>query len=245
MSRDADFRPQIKRLERRLFLKQGLSLGALSLLTGCTLHDDDAVDRLLWAMLRFNDRAQAMLFNPNKLAPTYTETEATTPFPFNAFYEEALAPKIDGANYLLEVSGRVDDKRPWRLGDLRALPQATQITRLVCVEGWSAIGKWGGVPLRLFLDRVGADLSARYVGFRCADNYWTSVDMASALHPQSLLTLDFPGAPGETRYGYPVKVRMPTKLGFKNPKFVIEIFVVDDNPGGYWEDKGYNWFSGS
>lgn len=240
-----DHRPQIERIERRLFLKQGLSLGALGLLSGCTLKDDDAVDRLLWSMSRFNDRVQAALFDPAKLAPTYSEGDVTTPFPFNAFYEQALAPVIDGESYRLQLSGLIEDKRPWTLRELRALPQTSQITRHVCVEGWSAIGKWGGVPFRAFLERIGADLSAGYVGFRCADKYSTSIDMPTALHRQTLLTLDFPGAPGETKYGFPVKVRIPTKLGFKNPKFVAEIFVTNNNPGGYWENMGYNWFSGS
>lgn len=241
----ADFKPQLERVERRLFLKQGLSLGALSLLSGCTLKDEDAVDRLLWSMSRWNDRVQAALFDADKLAPTYPESEVTTPFPFNAFYEEALAPVIDGASYRLSLSGLIEDKRGWTLAELRNLPQVAQITRHVCVEGWSAIGKWGGVPFRAFLDRVGADLTAKYVGFQCADKYWTSIDMPTALHPQTLLVLDFPEKPGETKYGYPVKIRIPTKLGFKNPKFVTEIFVTNDNPGGYWEKQGYNWFSGS
>ncbi|WP_457795677.1 molybdopterin-dependent oxidoreductase [Methylocystis sp. S23] len=241
----ADFQPRLERIERRLFLKQGLSLGALSLLSGCTLRDEDAIDRVLWAMSRWNDRVQAALFDPNKLARAYSEDELTTPFPFNAYYEEALAPKIDGASYRLALSGRIADKRSWTLDELRTLPQASQITRQVCVEGWSAIGKWAGAPFRTFLERVGADLTAKYVGFQCADKYWTSIDMPTALHPQTLLVLDFPGKPDETKYGYPVKIRVPTKLGFKNPKFVAEIFVTNDYPGGYWEDKGYNWFSGS
>lgn len=241
----AHFRPRIARIERRLFLKQGLSLGALTLLSGCTLKDDDAVDRVLWAMSRWNDRVQAALFNPDKLAPSYTEAEVATPFPFNAFYEEALAPVIAGADYRLRLSGLIESKRPWTLQELHALPKTTQITRLVCVEGWSAIGKWGGVPFKNFLERVGADMTASYVGFRCADKYFTSIDMPTALHPQTLLVLDFPGKDGETKYGYPIKIRIPTKLGFKNPKFVTEIFVTNDYPGGYWENQGYNWFSGT
>jgi DMSO/TMAO reductase YedYZ molybdopterin-dependent catalytic subunit len=240
----AQFGPQLERLERRLFLKQGLSLGALSLLSGCTLKDEDVVDRLLWAMSRWNDRVQAALFDPAKLAPTYSEAEITTPFPFNAYYEEALAPVIDGASYRLSLSGLIEDKRPWTLEALQTLPQATQITRLVCVEGWSAVGKWGGIPFGVFLRRIGADLSAKYVGFQCADKYWTSIDMPSALHPQTLLVLDFSGGAGQTKYGYPLRLRIPTKLGFKNPKFVTEIFVTNDYPGGYWEKQGYNWFSG-
>jgi DMSO/TMAO reductase YedYZ molybdopterin-dependent catalytic subunit len=240
-SRLSAFRPKVARLERRLFLKQGLSLGALSLLSGCTLKDDDAVDRLLSAMSRFNDKMQAALFDPTKLAPTCSEADLTTPFPFNAYYEEKDVPFVDGESYRLQLSGLIADKRPWRLEELRALPQSSQITRLVCVEGWSAIGKWRGVVFRNFLERIGADLTARYVGFRCADKYYSSIDMPSALHPQTLLALDFTDA----KYGYPLRLRIPTKLGFKNPKFIGEIFVTNDYPGGYWEDKGYNWFSGS
>ncbi|MGD9541327.1 molybdopterin-dependent oxidoreductase [Methylocystis sp.] len=235
------FRPQIARLERRLFLKQGLSLGALSLLSGCTLKDDDAVDRLLFAMSRFNDKMQAALFDPSRLAPTYAEADVATPFPFNAYYEEKDIPRIDGESYRLQLSGLIADKRPWSLAELRALPQSSQITRLVCVEGWSAIGKWRGVSFRHFLERIGADLTARYVGFKCADKYYSSIDMPSALHPQTLLALDF----ADAKYGYPLRLRIPTKLGFKNPKFIHEIFVANDYSGGYWEDKGYNWFSGS
>ena len=120
-----DFSPQLARLERRLFLKQGLSLGALTLLSGCNLKDDDAMDRLLWTMSRFNDRVQAVLFNPNKLAPTYAEADLTTPFPFNAYYDESEAPVIDGADYRLQLSGLIGDKRPWTLRQLRELPQTT------------------------------------------------------------------------------------------------------------------------
>lgn len=239
------FRPRLEKIERRLFLKQGLSLGALSLLSGCTLKDDDAVDKLLWAMSRWNDRVQAAIFNPDRLAPTYAETEITKPFPFNAYYEEPMAPVIYAPDYRLELSGLITNRQSWTIEALRSLPQTSQITRHVCVEGWSAVGKWGGVPFRYFLERVGADLTAKYIGFKCADRYSTSIDMRSALHPQTLLVLDFPGEPGETKYGFPVKIRMPTKLGFKNPKFVTEIFVSNDYPGGYWENLGYNWFSGS
>ena len=117
-------------------------------------------------------------------------------------------------------------------------------SRHVCVEGWSAIGKWSGVPFRAFLERVGADLSASYVGFKCADDYYTSIDMATALHPQTQLTLRFEDRTLPRSYGFPMKLRIPTKLGFKNPKHIMAIYVTNLYPGGYWEDKGYNWFAG-
>jgi DMSO/TMAO reductase YedYZ molybdopterin-dependent catalytic subunit len=239
-----EHRRQLVNLERRLLLRSSLSLGALAMLSGCNLQDNDQVDRLLWSMSRWNDRVQAWLFDPNRLAPTYTARQITTPFPFNAFYSEFDAPEVDGSTYRLEVSGLVADKKPWTLDRLRQLPQAGQITRHICIEGWSAIGDWRGVPFKTFLERIGADTTARYVGFKCADRYYSSLDMQTALHPQTQLTLDFGAQPLPTKYGYPLKLRVPTKLGFKNPKHIAAVFVSNTNPGGYWEDQGYNWFSG-
>ena len=241
----SDHRSALRRLERRLLLKTGLSAGALTMLSGCNLQDGDTFDRVLWAMSRWNDRVQALLFDPNRLAPTYPAGAITKPFPFNAFYPVDDAPEIDGDDYALEVSGLVADKQSWTLAKLRTLPQQSQITRHICIEGWSAIGEWSGVPFRLFLERIGADLKAKYVGFKCADRYYASIDMASALHPQTILALDYGTAPLPPKYGFPMKLRVPTKLGFKNPKHIAALFVTNEYPGGYWEDQGYNWFSGS
>ena len=241
----ADIAPMLRKLERRGLLRGSLSLGALTLLTGCNLSDGDAVDKALFAMSRFNDRVQAWLFDPNKLAPTYAASQITDPFPYNGFYPEDNAPEIEAADWELEVSGLVDDRTPWTLDRLRALPQESQITRHICIEGWSAIGSWSGVLLRAFLQRVGADTRARYVGFKCADRYYGSLDMASALHPQTILAMDFANKPLPSGFGFPLKVRVPTKLGFKSPKFVRSIEVTNDYPGGFWEDQGYDWFSGS
>jgi DMSO/TMAO reductase YedYZ molybdopterin-dependent catalytic subunit len=239
-----DHRRQLVNLERRLLLRSSLSVGALAMLSGCNLQDNDQVDKVLWSMSRWNDRVQAWLFDPNRLAPTYAARQITTPFPFNAFYPEFEAPEVDGSTYRLEASGLVGDKTPWTLDRLRRLPQASQITRHICIEGWSAIGDWRGVPFKAFLERIGADTTAKYVGFKCADRYYSSLDMQTALHPQTQLTLDFGAQPLPTKYGYPLKLRVPTKLGFKNPKHIAAVFVSNSNPGGYWEDQGYNWFSG-
>jgi DMSO/TMAO reductase YedYZ molybdopterin-dependent catalytic subunit len=230
---------------RRLFLRGGASLGALAFLTGCDIVDGASAEQVLMKISYFNDRAQAWLFNPNKLAATYPDSAVTRPFPFNAYYPEEDAPEVDKEDYKLEVGGMVDNTKSWTLDELYALPQETQITRLVCVEGWSAIGKWTGTPLREFLRRVGADMRAKYVWFRCAEGYSTSIDMPTALHPQTQMTFKFDGEILPHKYGFPMKVRMPTKLGFKNPKHVMEMAVTDKYLGGYWEDQGYNWFSGS
>ena len=236
---------KLESIERRLFLRQTLSLGALTMLSGCNITDQESVQRVLMAMSGWNDRVQEWLFDPKRLAPEFPESRITRPFPFNGYYAEADVPLVEAPNYKLELAGRIRDRKPWSLTDLYALPQVSQITRLICVEGWSAIGKWTGVRFSDFLERVGADTTAKYVGFQCADNYYGSIDMATALHPQTQMTFRFADAILEPRYGYPMRMRIPTKLGFKNPKHVAAIFVTNEYPGGYWEDKGYNWFSGS
>jgi DMSO/TMAO reductase YedYZ molybdopterin-dependent catalytic subunit len=230
---------------RRLFSKRILTLGGLAMLSGCSLSDDKSVETFLSRISRINDKVQSSLFDPSRLAPTYTEAQITRPFPFNAFYGEDDAPHVDGTDFRLKVSGLVQNARNWTLSELQTLPHAEQITRHICVEGWSAIGRWGGTPFSTFLERIGADTSAKYVGFKCADDYYESIDMPTALHPQTLLALTYDGQQLPRKYGYPMKLRMPTKLGYKNPKHIMEIFVTNTYPGGYWVDQGYNWFGGS
>ncbi|HZD19226.1 MAG TPA: molybdopterin-dependent oxidoreductase [Burkholderiales bacterium] len=237
--------PAITNLERRVFLKRGLSLGALSLLAGCNITDQESVQRVLMAMSRWNDGAQQWLFSAHRLAPEFPESRITRPFPFNAFYGEDEVVEVDGSSYKLELAGMIRERKPWTLAELYALPQVSQITRHICVEGWSAIGKWSGVRFSDFLARVGADTAAKYVGFQCADDYYGSIDMATALHPQTIIALRYGDEILPPKYGYPMKLRIPTKLGFKNPKHITAMFVTNEYPGGYWEDKGYNWFSGS
>jgi DMSO/TMAO reductase YedYZ molybdopterin-dependent catalytic subunit len=242
---EAVLREANSQLARRGFLRRSLTLGGLAMLTGCTLVDNDSVEAALIKVSRINDDVQGWLFDPNRLAPTYPDAMITRPFPFNAFYGEDEITEVDGDSFRLEVTGLVADKRKWTLPELQAMPQIDQVTRHICVEGWSAIGKWGGVSFAQFLRQVGADMSAKYVGFKCADDYYTSIDMATALHPQTVLALTYDGQTLPPKYGYPMKLRMPTKLGYKNPKHIQAIFVTNTNPGGYWEDQGYNWFGGS
>ena len=231
--------------ERRNLLTRGFSLGALTLLTGCDISDNDAVQSWLARVSRWNDRVQEAVFNPNKLAPTFSEAQAVRNFRYNAWYGADLAPNLDPADYRLLLSGKIANKTPWTVEQLHALPQETQITRHVCVEGWSMIGKWSGTPLSVFLNRIGADTTARYVGFECADGYYDGIDMPTALHPQTLMAFKLADETLPREHGFPFKLRIPTKLGFKNPKFVTTIYVTDKMPRGYWSDRGYNWFSGS
>ena len=229
---------------RRLFLRNAASVGGLAMLTGCTITDGLSAEAALRKVSEFNDWVQARLFNPNRLAQTYPESAITRPFRFNGFYPEDAAPDIDEESYRLIVDGLIDNKQPWTLEQLYALPQETQVTRLVCVEGWSMVGKWTGTPLREFLTRIGADTRAKYVHFTCSEGYSSSIDMATALHPQTQMTFKFDDQILPTKFGFPLRIRIPTKLGFKNPKFVIGMAVLNNYTGGYWEDQGYNWFSG-
>lgn len=228
---------------RRRLLKQGFSLGALVMLTGCKLDDSQAVEDMLSRIDKMNDRFQAALFNPNDLAPEYAESLIERPFPFNAYYPASKIRPVP-ENYSLKLGGLISGKREMTLAELRKMPQHAQVTRLVCVEGWSAIGKWSGVRLSDFLNYFGGDISAKYVGFNCFDGYSTSIDMPTALHPQTILTLDFDDRTLAAEYGAPLRLRMPTKLGFKNAKYINEIYVTNSYPGGFWEDRGYNWFAG-
>ena len=168
----------------------------------------------------------------------------TKPYRFSAYHEEWQVRKIP-SDWQRELSGLIADKAPWTIDKLRALPQEAQVTRHICIEGWSQIGQWSGVPLYVFLQRVGANLKARYVSFKCFDGYSTSIDMPSALHPQTILALDFLDKPLAPEWGAPVRLRIPTKLGFKSAKNIQAISVTNTYPGGYWEDQGYDWFSGS
>jgi DMSO/TMAO reductase YedYZ molybdopterin-dependent catalytic subunit len=229
---------------RRLFLRNVTSVGALALLTGCDVIDGPSSERVLRKISEFNDWVQARLFNPNRLAETYPESAITRPFRFNAYYPEEDAPDIDEDTYRLILDGLIESKQPWTLDQLYALPQETQVTRLICVEGWSAIGKWTGAPLGAFLRRIGADVTAKYVHFACQEGYSVSIDMPTALHAQTQMTFRFNDEILPTKFGFPMRIRIPTKLGFKNPKHVIGLAVLNNYTGGYWEDRGYNWFSG-
>jgi DMSO/TMAO reductase YedYZ molybdopterin-dependent catalytic subunit len=231
-------------LMRRQFLRGAASVGALTFLTGCNIIDGDTAEGVLRKVSAFNDGAQALLFSQTKLAPTYQESDITRPFPFNAYYDEDQAPVVDPATYKFEIAGLVDDKKPWTLPTLHALPEVSQITRHVCVEGWSAIGSWQGARLSDFLKRIGVDTRAKYIWFKCAEGYTNTIDMPTALHPQTQMTFKFDNKLLPRAYGFPMKIRMPTKLGFKQPKYVVAMEVTNTDHGGYWEDQGYNWFGG-
>lgn len=236
--------PLIRTLQRRGLLRGGLSLGALTMLTGCDLADNASIQSALRAVSGFNDRVQAALFDPSKLAPEYPASRVLKPPRFNVYYDIENVKPVDGDAWRLELAGLVADKRPWTRQDIAATPQAETIVRHVCVEGWDYIGQWSGVPLRAFLERIGADLRAKYVAFKTVDDYSSSIDMATALHPQTLLATQYAREDLADPFGYPLRLRCSTKLGFKQPKWITAIEVTNTYTGGYWENLGFNWFSG-
>ncbi len=239
-----DHRPLLRSLERRGLIRNGLSLGALTMLTGCDVTRPKAVEAALLAISRLNDGVQELIFDPNKLAPTYPASMVLKPPKFNAYYDVMDVKPVNGTNWSLELSGRISNKRRWSLGEINALPQREMIIKHVCVEGWDYIGQWSGVPLRSFLERVGADLRAKYVAFKTADDYPSSIDMATALHPQTLLATQYADETLADPFGYPLRLRMSTKLGYKNPKWITAMEVTNTYAGGYWEKLGFPWFAG-
>ena len=172
-------------------------------------------------------------------------------------------PLIDPAKHELTIHGRV--RQPLRFG-VDALLRYPMRSRLVFIEcggnsnaGWHpepiqrpvgsfhgmvSCNEWTGVPLRTFLERVGADTKAKYVAFKTADDYPSSIDMATALHPQTILATQYAGETLADPFGYPLRLRMSTKLGYKNPKWITAIEVTNTYPGGYWEKLGFNWHGG-
>lgn len=194
---------------------------------------------LRWQRL-IGRNALAEEYSPDQLSPVFKANG--TKSPTDTDYVRLAAGNF--ADWRLRVDGLVRQPLALSLDQLRAIPARAQITRHDCVEGWSAIGKWTGAPLGDFLRRIGADLTAKYVHFVCAEGYSVSIDMPTALHAQTQMTFKFDGETLPTRLGFPMRIRMPTKLGFKNPKHVVGLAVLNNYTGGYWEDRGYNWFSG-
>ncbi|MEP7031751.1 MAG: molybdopterin-dependent oxidoreductase [Pseudolabrys sp.] len=237
-------RKLIQDIDRRKVLRGAVSLGALTFLTGCDVSENDQLQKALRAVSSWNDKVQAAIFRPDHLAPTFSEKLVAKPPRFNAFYDVEDVKPVDGASWKLELAGRIDNKKPWTVQDVYALPEQELIIRHICVEGWDYIGQWSGPNLRQFLERIGADMTAKYIAFRCADGYTESLDMPSALHPQTILATKYAKEPITDPFGFPMRLRTSTKLGFKNAKWIVSMEVTNDFPETYYGKEGFNWFSG-
>jgi DMSO/TMAO reductase YedYZ molybdopterin-dependent catalytic subunit len=229
---------------RRGVLRGALTLGALTLLPGCDVSENDSVQKTLRAVSSWNDGVQAAILRPNHLAPTFSPSQVVKPPRFNAYYDIEDVKPVDGTTWKLELAGLIEDKRPWTLQRISQLPEHELIIRHICVEGWDYIGQWSGPNLRAFLTRVGADLTAKYVYFICNDNFTESIDMASALHPQTILATKYAGAPITDPFGYPLRLRTAVKLGYKNAKWIRTIEVTNTFRPTFWSKQGENWYAG-
>lgn len=228
---------------RRGVLRGALTLSAATLLPGCDVSEEGPVQKALRAVSSFNDGVQAAILRPDHLAPTFSPAQVVKPR-YNAYYGIKHVRPVDGASWRLELAGLIADKRPWTLPQVSLLPEQQVIIRHVCVEGWDYIGQWSGPNLRAFLTRVGADLTAKYVYFICNDDFTESIDMASALHPQTILATKYAGAPIADPFGFPLRLRTAIKLGYKNAKWIRAVEVTNTFRPTFWSQRGENWFAG-
>ena len=257
-----------KAINRRSFVTRGLAAAAgVSLLGGCDggVSDQPWVKRILDSAEQLTRIAQRALVPADALAREFDETEISPVFRANgstSVADPAYLKLAENrfADYRLHLAGLVERPLQLTLADLRAMPSRTQITRHDCVEGWSCIGKWTGVPLRSLLERAGLKPSAKYLVFYCADDlgetgtdagkYYESIGLEDAYHPQTILAYDMNGSELTIPYGAPLRLRVERQLGYKHAKYVMRIEAVDElssirgGRGGFWEDRGYEWYAG-
>ena len=249
--------------DRRRFIARVLGGAAALTLAGCEkLSHTEWFPRLLNSAERLNSGAQHLVTSRKSMAQEFTEADLSPMFRSNGTGRPndpqytAWAAR-DFVDYRLQVSGLVERPAAFSLAELRAFPSRTQITRHDCVEGWSAIGKWKGVPLGTVLERAVVKPEARYVVFRCIDamddlgtKYYESIDMEDAHHPQTILAYELNDAALPVANGAPIRARIERQLGYKMAKFIVGIELVEsfaniaDGKGGYWEDQGYQWYAG-
>ncbi len=253
---------------RRLIGFGGAAAGLL--LSGCDgLATNAKLKKLVKSAETATERWQRLV-GRNGLAREFTAADLSPVFKVNGTHEpmepEYQAHKAENfANWRLALGGLVTNPMSLSLADLRAMPARTQITRHDCVEGWSAIGQWTGPRLGLLLKAAGMKPGARYIVLRCADNYggepskggarstslyYESIDLVDAFHPQTILAHGMNGAPLSVGHGAPLRLRVERQLGYKHAKYIMGIDVVaslagyGSGHGGYWEDRGYEWYAG-
>ena len=254
---------ELIRLSRRAALVGAAGAGGL-MLAGCDkLSRNPSFARVLDAAGRLNLRAQRLLLPQARLAPEFSQADISPVFKPNGSFtgttDDYKRMQDDGfASYRLQVGGLVRHPLSLTLAELRALPARHQITRHDCVEGWSAIGGWTGVQLGLLLKAAQLLPQARYILFHCADNlgggpggmYYETIDLNDAAHPQTILAYDMNGKALPVEHGAPLRLRLERQLGYKMAKYVMSIEAVDSfahigsGRGGFWEDRGYQWYAG-
>jgi DMSO/TMAO reductase YedYZ molybdopterin-dependent catalytic subunit len=231
---------ELGRMSRRELLKLApiLAVGAFAL--------PSFNERLLKQGLQLTDRAARFFFHPNRRAQTFDDREVTPldKFPINSYSD--YNPENDRENWTLTVEGMVARPGQYSLDQIKALPRQEQNVKHICIEGWDVVGNFGGARFSDFLRIVGADPTARFVEVGCLDDYYSSYDIESCLHPQTLLCYEMYGRPLSGAHGAPLRIHMPIKLGYKSAKYIYSIRVsnVLGKEKGFWEDQGYSWHGG-
>jgi DMSO/TMAO reductase YedYZ molybdopterin-dependent catalytic subunit len=253
-------------MTRRAALFGSLGAGGL-LLSGCDqLGENASFAQMLKAAEKLSFGGQRLVLNSSApLAREYSKSDISRVFKANGTTRpdtpEYRALQMTGfADWRLQIEGLVNKPLSLSLDELRAMPSRTQITRHDCVEGWSAIGEWTGVPLGYLLMQAQLKPNAKYLVFRCADNleassnenglYYESIDLVDAYHPQTIMAYAMNGQTLPVEHGAPLRLRVERQLGYKMAKYVMRIEAVDDfskialGKGGFWEDRGYEWYAG-
>jgi DMSO/TMAO reductase YedYZ molybdopterin-dependent catalytic subunit len=255
----------MKQARRNLLLGTLQSAGLL-LLSGCekifnSLQQNKKVLSLLESAEGANQHLQRLLSGKNKLAQEFTEQDISRYFKPNGNPPPITMDYTADANnnwrsWRLEIAGAVKQPVQFSLAELTSMPSRTQITRHDCVEGWSAIAKWKGVPLTEIINRTQPTPKAKYVVFYCMDtddngaHYYESIDFRDASHPQTILAYEMNDRALPVEHGAPLRLRIETQLGYKHAKYIRKIEFVPSykniaaGKGGYWEDQGYEWYAG-
>ncbi len=253
-------------LTRRNFFR-GVAAGGLLPLAGCNLYSDSpGVISILDEAEKLTKTVQRALLAPRDALATEYEPGAISAFfkpngstdPEDAAY--VAARQTNFADWKLEVGGLVERPVKFSLSDLRALPARSQITRHDCVEGWSCIGQWKGAQLSAILAMAGLKPQARYIALFCADTleqtldgtgrYYETIDLVDAFHPQTILAYEMNYAPLKVEHGAPLRLRVERQLGYKQAKYIMRMEAIDSfthlgrGRGGFWEDRGYEWYAG-
>ena len=232
-------------LDRRAFVKLGVAGGAASLAAACGWDGGNALRPRLLDISRLNDWVgEKLLFSSTRVARTYSPAERSAMLP--SYFVSATMPMLENPSaWRLRVDGLVPQPLDLSLDELMGMPRVTYTVKHHCVEGWSAVATWHGVPVSAIVQRCQPLAAARYIRFVSFDSdYSNGWDMASALHPQTILAYGMNDNPLPPAHGAPLRLYSPTKLGYKMTKYLVSMTFMDRRPGGYWEDRGYPWFGG-
>ena len=227
----------------RLITRRELLIGiaATTTLAGCK---NKVATTFLDVMGRWNERVNRLLFSESRLAEEPPASALTPEYAFPSYFISDMMP-FAPADWALKVGGLVARPSVFSIEQLKRMPQTGMRIRHYCVEGWSAVAEWHGVQLREIARVVGASSEAKYVEFRSFDaDYFSSWDIESSLHPQTILAYGMNGHPLNPDHGAPLRLYSPVKLGYKSVKYLSEVNFLPTRTGGYWENLGYDWYAG-